>query len=137
MGVYKNPKVNLKLAQRIKFEQEEGVGSGPVRNYFVESIRVVNEGIPSLSGKPVICLEGKSDHRIPVHDHSLGLTGAFKVVGKIIGHSILHDGPGIIGFSPAVKHFLSNEMNSETQPPQLSLQDILDMELGQLISEVS
>lgn len=137
MSVYKNPKVNLKLAPRIRFEEEEGVGSGPVREFFVECIRVVDEGIPSSSGKPAIFLEGESDHRVPVHDHSLRLTGAFKVVGKIIGHSILHDGPGVTGLSPAVKHFLSNEMNSETQPPQLSLQDIPDMELRQLISEVS
>lgn len=55
----------------------------------------------------------------------------------MIGHSILQYGPGVTGLSPAVKHFLSNEMNSETQPPQLSLQDIPDMELRQLISEVS
>ena len=49
MNVYKNPKVNLKLAPRIRFEEEEGVGSGPVREYFVECIRVVDEGIPSSS----------------------------------------------------------------------------------------
>jgi len=84
---------------------------------------------------PIIFLEGKSDHCVPVHDHSLRLTGAFKVVEKIIGHSILHDGPGVTGLSPGVKHFLSNEMNSETQPPQLSLQDIPDMELRQLIHQ--
>jgi len=46
MGVYKNPNVNLKLAPRIRFEEEEGVGSGPVREYFIESIRVVDEEIP-------------------------------------------------------------------------------------------
>ena len=56
------------------------------------------------------------------------------MVGKMIGHSTLQYGPGVTGLSPAVKHFLSNEMNSETQ---LSLQDIPDMELRQLISEVS
>ena len=76
-----------------------------------------------------------SDHRVPVHDHSLRLTGAHKVVGKIIGHFILHGDPGVTGLSQAVKHFLSNEMNSETQPPQLSLQNIPDMELRQLRGE--
>ena len=30
-----------------------------MREYFVECIRVVDEGIPSLSGKPVIFLEGE------------------------------------------------------------------------------
>lgn len=55
MGVYKNPKVNLKLGGT-RFEEEEGVGSGPVREYFEESIRVVDEEISSSSGKPIIFL---------------------------------------------------------------------------------
>lgn len=46
--------------------------------------------------------EGESDHCVPVQDYSLRLTGAFKVVGKMIGHSILQYGPGVTGLSPAV-----------------------------------
>ena len=68
MGIYKNPKNKLKLVPKIIFEEEEGVGSGPRREFFAETIKVIDEGIPSRTGKPLMFLEGESDHRIPTHD---------------------------------------------------------------------
>lgn len=76
MGIYKNPNTNFKVTLKIRFEEEEGVGSGPLREYFVETIRGLDEGIPSSTGKPLLFLEGQSDHHIPTHYHSLRLTGA-------------------------------------------------------------
>ena len=46
MGIYKNPNTKFKVTPIIRFEEEEGVGSGPSREYFVEAIRVLDEGIP-------------------------------------------------------------------------------------------
>ena len=135
MGIYKNPNTNFKVTPKIRFEEEEGVGSGPLREYFVETIRVLDEGIPSSTGKPLLFLEGQSDHRIPTHDHSLRLTGAYKAMGRIIGHSILHGGSGLHGLSPAVKNYLSTDADSDN-PPTLKVEDIPDIELRQIVTEV-
>jgi hypothetical protein len=126
MGIYKNPKTNLKLVPRIRFEEEEGMGSGPLREFCAETIRVIDEGIPSHTGKPLMFLEG------PINR----LTGAYKAMGRIIGHSILHGGSGVHGLSPAFKHYLSNNRDSETPPP-MTVEDIPDIELRQVMTEVS
>ena len=135
MGIYKNLNTNFKVTPKIRFEEEEGVGSGPLREYFVETIRVLDEGIPSSTGKPLLFLEGQSDHRIPTHDHSLRLTGAYRAMGRIIGHSILHGGSGLHGLSPAVKSYLSTGADSEN-PPIVTVEDIPDIELRQIVTEV-
>lgn len=36
LGVYKNPNTNLKARPRVCFEGEEGVGAGPVREFFFQ-----------------------------------------------------------------------------------------------------
>ena len=137
MGIYKNPKTNLNRAPKVRFEEEDGVGSGPVREFLNNVIKIIEEGIPSSSGKPLMFLEGESDHRLPIHDQSLRLTGAFKAVGRMISHSVLHGGPFLYGLSPAVKHYLSIEANDKQLSSSLAIKDIPDIELRQLISEVS
>jgi len=139
MGIYKNPKTKLTANPRVRFEDEDGVGCGPVREFFVNAIKIIDEGIHSSSGKPLIFLEGQADHRLPIHDQSLRLTGAFKAIGKMIGHSILHGGPGLYGLSPAAKHYFSTGggASDDQQPPPIELADIADITLRNLISEVS
>lgn len=139
MSIYKNPKTKLTANPRVRFEDEDGVGCGPVREFFVNAIKIIDEGIHSSSGKPLIFLEGQADHRLPIHDQSLRLTGAFKAIGKMIGHSILHGGPGLYGLSPAAKHYFSTGRGAsdDQQPPPIELADIADITLRNLISEVS
>lgn len=139
MGIYKNPKTKLNVNPRVRFEGEDGVGCGPVREFFVNAIKIIDEGIHSSCGKPVVFLEGEADHRLPIHDQALRLTGAFKAVGKMIGHSILHGGPGLHGLSPAAKHYLSTGRGGfdDQLPPPIELADIADIDLRNMISEVS
>jgi hypothetical protein len=73
--------------------------------------------------------------RLPVHDQSLRLTGTFKALGRIIGHSILHRGPGLHGLSPAVKHVLSSDEESE-EPITLVPEDIPDIDLRQMVNNL-
>lgn len=137
MGIYKNPRTKLNVNPRVRFEGEDGVGCGPIREFFVNAIKIIDEGIHSSSGKPVVFLEGEADHRLPIHDRAL--TGAFKALGKMIGHSILHGGPGLHGISPAVEHYLSTGRGGcDVQlPPPIELADIADIDLRNMISEVS
>ena len=101
------------------------------------AVQVTDEGIASTSGKskPLLFFEGQPDHRLPVHDQSLRLTGTFKALGRIIGHSILHRGPGLHGLSPAVKHVLSSDEESE-EPITLVPEDIPDIDLRQMVNNL-
>ena len=57
----------------------------------------------------------------------------------MIGSSILHGGPGLHGISPAVKHYLpTGREGCDVQlPPPIELDDIADIDLRNMISEVS
>ena len=134
MGIYKKPDLKLTANPKVRFEEEDAVGSGPIGEFLVSAISVIDEGIPSSSGisKPLIFFEGEKDHRIPIHDRS----GAFKAVGRIIGHSILHVGPGLHGISPAIKYLLSTSTESD-EPVPILMEDVPDMELRHFINQVS
>lgn len=134
IGIYKKLDLKLRAVPKVRFEELDGVGSGPVREFLVLAMEVVDEGIPSDSGrsKPLIFFEGQPDHRLPVYDQLLRLTGSFKALGHIIGHSILHGGPGLHGLSPAVIHVLTTG-NESCKPPPIVPEDIPDIDLWQMI----
>lgn len=52
-------------------------------------MKIAEEGI-ATTFKPIMFFEGNKDHRLPVCDQSLRLTGAFKAISHIIGHCALH-----------------------------------------------
>ncbi len=64
------------------------------------------------------------------------LMGAYTCIGKIVGHSILHSGPGLVGMSPAAKHYWVHDY--EQNPSPLVLEDIPDIyiDLRRTIQEV-
>ena len=70
----------------------------------------------------------EKDHRLPLHNQSLRLTGAFKAVGRIIGHCALHEGPALHGTSPAVEYYLSHPSADLFEKPlPVSVEDIPDI----------
>lgn len=134
MGGYKNPSIDLKAVPRVRFEDEDGVGSGLVREFLMSAMAIVDEGIPT-NNKPLIFLEGEKDHRLPIHDRSLRITGAFKAIGWMIGHCALHGGIGPYGLSPAVVHYWTKG-KQENIPLPVTMEDIPDLDLRDLISQV-
>lgn len=137
LGIYKNPKTKLNVLPKVRLEDEVAVGSGPVREFLSNAMKIIEEGIPSSTSKPIVFLEGRKDHLLPVHDQKLRLTGIFKALGRIIGHSILHGGPGLYGLSPAAKHYItsSSEENIENGL-HITLLDVPDVDLRALITQV-
>lgn len=140
LGCYKSPQLKLKAKPRVKFEGEEGVGSGPVREFLLCAIKIVEDGIEK-SGKPFLFFEGEENHKVPIHDHALRCTGGFRAIGRIIGHSVLHGGPVLYGLSPAVVQYwrltadgIDDDISLESL--SLSLQDIPDIDLRGYIMEV-
>jgi hypothetical protein len=143
LGYYKDKTCKLTAKPRVRFEGEEGVGSGPVREFFLCSMKIVNEGIGG-TGKPIIFFEGEEDHKLPIHDQSARSTGAFKAIGRIIGHSILQGGPLLYGLSPVVKRYRAAsasdgwaDSDAETILSCITLEDIPDIDLQGYISQVS
>jgi hypothetical protein len=141
LGCYKNPRVKLTAKPRVKFEGEEGVGSGPIREFLLCAMKIVENGLEKY-GKPLLFFEGEDNHKIPVHDHALRCTGAFTAIGRIIGHSILHSGPFVYGLSEAVLQYWVLTVNGDVddlllESLALGLADIPDVELRQYITQVN
>ena len=138
LGIYKNPNTRLTARPRVRFEGEEGAGNGPLREFFLSSIKLVEEGI-DFPSKPMIYLEGNDDHKVPVHNQALRQTGSFKAIGRILGHSFLHGGCGLAGLSPAVKHYFTYKSGEDATvcPPPLVIKDVPDVELQEMLEEVS
>ena len=133
---YKGRRNKLMARPRVFFEGEEGAGSGPVCEFLSCAMKIVDQGM-QISSKPTIFFEGEKDHRLPVHDEALRITGSFKAVGRIIGHCALHNSPSLHGISPAIVHYLCNPSKEyDEKPPPLSINDLLDTDLRECISEV-
>ena len=137
LGVYKNPNTNLKSRPRVCFEGEEGVGAGPIREFLLSAVRLVEDGI-DFATKPVIYFEGYDDHRVPIHNRALRQTGSFKAIGRILGHSFLHDGPCLGGLSPAIIHYFTCREGQDTtvNPPPVEIADVPDIELQEMLRKV-
>ena len=126
--------VCYKARPRVLFESEEGAGNGPVHEFLSCAMKIVEQGM-KISSKPTIFCEGEKDHRLPVHDEALRITGSFKAIGRIIGHCALHNGPSLHGISPAVVHYLYNPPDEcDKKPPPLSINDLPDTDLRECIS---
>lgn len=136
---YKDRGNNFKAVPRVRFEDEEGVGSGPVREFLLSAMKIADEGLGSSRSrvKPILFFEGEPNHRVPVHDQSLRLMGAFKAVGRIIGHCALHGGPALHGLSLAIKcYWMNSGEDVDEKPPPVVMQDVPDIDLRELISQV-
>ena len=77
---------------------------------------------------------GLDGHLVPVCGVDPIASGCFEVAGKVLAHSILHDGPGFVGLSPAVVKFLSTGSVDEAKSV-VSCDDLLDLDLKQLLQE--
>lgn len=134
LGLYKDPRKNLKVPPRVRFEGEDRVGTGPVREFFVCATKILQEGILG-EGRPILFLEGELDHLLPIHNQIVQQMGTYTSIGKIIGHSVLHGGPGVYGLSPVAKHYWSHE-DLVNNPPPIVLKDLPDLDLRETIQEV-
>ena len=139
---YKDSNCKLTAKPRVRFEGEEGVGSGPVREFLMCAMKIVQDGIGGAR-RHVIFFEGEEDHQIPLHDQALRCTGSFKAIGRIIGHSFIHVRPLLYGISPAVKRYWAltapsgnEDGNQETLPASISIADISDVDLREYIVQV-
>ena len=121
----------------MKEKEKEGVGTGPVRELFLAGANLIEDGI-GFSTKPEICFEEEADHKVPIDNQALRQTRSFRAVGRIFGHSFLHDGPSLCAVSSAVKHYFTCKQAEDiaTNPPPIEIKDVLDVELQALFEAV-
>ncbi len=84
----------LKLGFEFVLKKRMAVGAGPVGEFRTIAVNIIDEGIIWSGSKKLLFFKGQADHHLPVHNHSL------QVTGKMLGHSVLHGGPGLHGVSP-------------------------------------
>ena len=136
LEVYKKPVTKLCSPFSIKFENETSVGSGPIREFFSILMNMLIDGFP-LDGEnnPVtLVFEGEDDHKVPVANSLLQRTGFYKLVGKMIAHSFIHNGPPVFGVSQAVVDYMLAETDEISL---LELADISDIDLRNALVEVN
>ena len=67
LSLYKDPRKNLRALPKVRFEGEQGVGVGLVREFFVCALKIPQDGIQG-EGRPMLFFEGECDHLLPVHN---------------------------------------------------------------------
>ena len=90
---YKKSSPGFCSGVRVKFENERGVGDGPVRAFFSLLMGMVQNGFPLDETHLSLVFEGQADHKVPVSNALLCSSGFFKSVGRMVAHSFLHGGP--------------------------------------------
>ena len=83
LSCYKQPSYKLKAPMRVRFEGEDGIGNGPIREFLLCAMAIAEEGIGTTE-KPLLFFEGENDHRLPIHDQSLRCTGVYKAIGLLL-----------------------------------------------------
>jgi len=133
---YKNPNFNLQAALNITFHScgrmEPGVDAGgPTKAFFYLLMQELGRG--SFNG--IKLFEGEIGHLTPSCDYDLISSCFFKIVGKMILHSVINGCKGIAGISPAVISYIISG-NRDSVPEHLVIEDIPDPCLRHTLNEV-
>ena len=130
--MYKNPKLNLKKIPDITFSGEHGADmGGPTKEFFYNAISSLTRMDPLFN---IQLFGGNQGHLIPICGVDAVASGCFEMAGKLVAHSILHDGPGFVGLSPAVVSYLATG-SLEAAKESVSTDDLLDIELKKMLDE--
>ena len=99
-----------------------------------EFCHIVMSGLKEGSGGLVL-FEGEDDHLLPVHCAEYVASEYFVYVGKMIAHSILHSGKGLVGLSRAMLEFLvTNDI--ERSMLKLTVSDVPDLDIRASLEKV-
>ena len=133
MEIYKRPDFNLKKQLDVNFSGEQGadMGGGPTKEFFHEAIACLSKVDPAFN---IQLFGGSPGHLVPLYGVDAISSECFQMAGKLIAHSILHEGSGFNGLAPAVVAYLVNGSLQEAGRYVTTL-DLPDVELRQLLEE--
>lgn len=130
MKTYKDPKLDIQKSPDIHFEGEMAADAGgPTKEYFYSAIESLFNVDPIFG---VSLFTGERGHYVPLMNMDAISSGCFKMVGKLLAHSVLHGGPGLPGLAPAVRKYLVSGSVIDAAD-LVSVEDIPDIDLRDLI----
>lgn len=80
-----------------------------------------------------LLFEGEPDHLVPAASEALIESNLFRVAGRMLAHTFLHDGPHVTGLSPAVIHVL---FNGDPEMATVVIEDCPDLHIRSIIELV-
>ena len=132
MRIYKRPDLNLRKTLDVLFTGECGADmDGPTKENFHVSLASLTKVDPVYNFR---LFTGEEGHLVPVYGADVLSSGCFQMVGKLLTHSILHGGGGLVGLAPPITNYLvfgSIEEAGKLVTPQ----DLPDVDLQMLLEE--
>ncbi|XP_008279903.1 uncharacterized protein LOC103357229 isoform X2 [Stegastes partitus] len=118
--------------QRVTFSGDAAVGQGVTRYFLTTIISKLQFGFSlDLGGTGrTLLFEGEPDHLVPAASEVHIESNLFRVAGRMMGHSFLHDGPCVTGLSPAVIHAL---FNGDPEMATIAAEDCRDLHIRNII----
>ena len=132
MRIYKNPRFNLKKQLDVNFAGEQGADvGGPTKEYFHYALSVLSQVDPAFN---IQLFGGMEGHLIPLYGVDAISSGCFEMAGKLVAHSILHGGPGLVGLAPALVRYICTGSVAEAKE-LVTLEDLYDIDLKEVIEK--
>nr|XP_040024494.1 uncharacterized protein LOC120812493 isoform X2 [Gasterosteus aculeatus aculeatus] len=108
------------------------IGEGVMRYFMTTIISKLQFGFSlDLGGMGrTLLFEGEPDHLVPAASEALIESNLFRVAGRMLAHTFLHDGPHVTGLSPAVIHVL---FNGDPEMATVVIEDCPDLHIRSII----
>ncbi len=127
----KSGNFNLQAKADVVFSDEAGIDAdGLTRELCHMVMASLRDGKGGIS-----LFEGKIDHLIPIHSQEYVASKYFVYAGRLIAHSVIHAGFGLVGLSKAITEYLIED-DMQTCLTFLSVEDIPDLDIQDKIREV-
>lgn len=102
---------------------------GPTKEFFHFAIEALIKMDPSFR---IQLFTGEQGHYVPICDMVALSSGCFEMVGKLLAHSFLHSGTGLVRLAPAVVKYLTCGSVVEAQD-MVTISDIPDADIRNLL----
>lgn len=132
MRIYKHPQFQLTKSPDVNFYNEQCADlGGPTKEFFNDVIACFTKVDPAFN---IQLFGGLKGHLIPFYGVDAVASGCFETAGKVVAHSILHDGPGFVGLASCLREYLTTGCVDEAKG-LISLDDLTDLDLKHILEE--
>lgn len=129
---YKNPRFDPKKGLRICLKGKTAIDTGGVlRQVYTNVFSALAENKYGLT-----LFKGDPKREVPVFSNMHVLTGIFEVIGKLIAHSLLQEGPGFPYLAPVIYQYISSG-DLQSALLKASCMDLRDQQVSIYIDKVS
>ena len=130
---YKSKEFDPKIPISVRFRGQPGVDSGGLlRQAFTSAFPAISQNkVPGLK-----LFTGQENRLTPVHSSENLLTEIFEILEKMIGHSLIQDGPGFPHLAPAIYWYIATG-NLDEAVGRPSHIDVVDEDFLLILDKVS